>query len=110
MIQDHLDEYRNLRQRLEEQILAIATSVDGRRFELQAPLQGLDLPPGGYAMLEDANGSRLGQVLSMRLQQRDAAELGWEGSGGRPDGPQQAHHSLRARSGRDPRRRRHAVP
>ena len=84
MIQDHLDEYRELRQRLEEQILAIATSVDGRRFELQAPLQGLDLPPGGYAMLEDANGRRLGQVLSMRLEQRDAAELGWEGTAGGP--------------------------
>ena len=93
MIEDHLDEYRALRQRLEEQILAIATSVDGRRFELQAPLQGLDLPPGGYAMLEDANGSRLGQVLSMRLEQRDAAELGWEGTGGRPHGPQQAQRS-----------------
>jgi DNA helicase HerA-like ATPase len=84
MIEDHLDEYRALRQRLEDQILAIATSVDGRRFELQAPLQRLDLPPGGYAMLEDANGSRLGQVLSMRLEQRDAAELGWEGTAGGP--------------------------
>jgi uncharacterized protein len=84
VIDDHLDEYRELRRRLEEEILAIATSVDGRRFELQAPLKGLDLPPGGYAMLEDANGSRLGQVLSVRLEQRDAAELGWEGKGGGP--------------------------
>jgi DNA helicase HerA-like ATPase len=84
MIGDHLDEYRALRSSLEERILAIATSVDGRRFELQAPLQGLALPPGGYAMLEDANGRRLGQVLSMRLQQTDAAEVGWEGAG---DGP-----------------------
>ena len=37
MIEDHLDEYRALRSSLEERILAIATSVDGRRFTLQAP-------------------------------------------------------------------------
>jgi hypothetical protein len=59
VIQSHLDEYRALREQLEEQILAIATSVDGRRFELQAPLTGLELPPGGYAVLEEAAGSRL---------------------------------------------------
>ena len=64
MIGGHLEEYRALRQQLEEEILAIASSVDGRRFELQAPLRGLELPPGGYAMLEDEHGSRLGQVLS----------------------------------------------
>jgi hypothetical protein len=84
VIQSHLDEYRALREQLEEQILAIATSVDGRRFELQAPLRGLELPPGGYAVLEDEAGSRLGQVLSLRLEQRDAAELGWEADGAGP--------------------------
>ena len=78
MIEGRLEEYRSLRSRLEEQILAIASSLDGRRFELQVPLKGLDLPPGGYAMLEDDGGQRLGQVLSMRLEHVDAAELGWE--------------------------------
>ena len=84
MIEDHLDEYRELRTRLEERILAIATSVDGRRFALQAPLQGLELPPGGYAILEHGGTKRLGQVLSLRLEQVDAAEVGWEGTGGGP--------------------------
>jgi hypothetical protein len=84
MIGGHLEEYRALRQQLEQEILAIASSVDGRRFELQAPLRGLALPPGGYAMLEDEHGSRLGQVLSVRLEQRDAAELEWAASGGGP--------------------------
>ena len=84
MIEGRLEEYRSLRSRLEEQILAIASSLDGRRFELQVPLKGLDLPPGGYAMLEDDGGQRLGQVLSMRLEHVDAAELGWEAG---DDGP-----------------------
>jgi DNA helicase HerA-like ATPase len=81
MIQDHLEEYRTMRAGLEERILAIATSVDGRRFEFQAPLKGLVLPPGGYVML----GDRLGQVLSVRLEQVDAAEVGWAGTGGGPE-------------------------
>ena len=84
MIESHLDEYRALRSSLEERILAIATSVDGRRFELQAPLQGLDLPPGGYVILESDGASRLGQVLSLRLEQVDAAEVGWEGGDDAP--------------------------
>jgi uncharacterized protein len=83
MIGSHLQEYRELRTQLEREILAIASSLDGRRFELQAPL-GLELPPGGYAMIESDGVARLGQVLSVRLQQVDAAELGWEGTG---DGP-----------------------
>jgi DNA helicase HerA-like ATPase len=84
MIEDHLDEYRALRSSLEERILAIATSVDGRRFSLQAPLKGLELPPGGYAMLESGDTRRLGQVLSLRLEETDAAEVGWEGTEGGP--------------------------
>jgi uncharacterized protein len=80
MIGGHLEEYRALRQQLEEQILAIATSLDGRRFDFQAPV-ALQLPPGGYVMLDDA---RLGQVRAIHLESTDAAEVGWEGSG---DGP-----------------------
>ena len=110
MIGGHLEEYRALRQQLEEEILAIASSVDGRRFELQAPLRGLELPPGGYAMLEDEHGSRLGQVLSVRLEQRDAAELEWEGERRRPRGQEPARDPRRPRRGRDPERRRRAVP
>jgi Helicase HerA, central domain len=81
---DHLEQYRELRSRLEANILPLATSVDGRSFDFQAPLHGLVLPPGGYAILEHGTGERLAQVLSVRLDHTDAAEVGWEGSG---DGP-----------------------
>jgi len=77
-LQRHLAEYRALRGELEDHLLAIASSVDGRRFEFQAPLRGFALPPGGYAML----GDRLGQVLSTRLDHVDAAQVGWEGDHG----------------------------
>ena len=59
---DHLEEYRELRSRLEANILPLATSVDGRSFDFQAPLHGLMLPPGGYAILEHGTGERLAQV------------------------------------------------
>jgi DNA helicase HerA-like ATPase len=81
---EHLAEYRALRAELEASVLPLATSVDGRTFEFQASLHELGLPPGGYAMLEHATGDRLAQVLSVGLQRVDAAEIGWEGTGGGP--------------------------
>jgi hypothetical protein len=80
----HLEDYRALRAQLEGSVLALATSVDGRSFEFQAPLHGLMLPPGGYAMLEHGTGERLAQVLSVRLDRIDAGEVGWEASGDAP--------------------------
>jgi DNA helicase HerA-like ATPase len=79
-LQQHLEEYRELRTELERSILPIASSVDGRRFEFQAPLHGFAVAPGGYVML----GDRLGQVLSTRLEHTDAAEVGWESADGGP--------------------------
>jgi hypothetical protein len=76
---EHLQEYRALRASLEANILPIATSVDGRGFEFQAPM-ALDIPSGGYVML----GDRLGQVLSLRMDRIDAAEVDWEAAGGGP--------------------------
>jgi DNA helicase HerA-like ATPase len=76
----YLGEYRELRAELERNILPIATSVDGRRFEFQAPLHGFEIPPGGYVMLD----GRLAQVLSTRLERADAAEVGWDGEDGGP--------------------------
>jgi DNA helicase HerA-like ATPase len=81
----HLEDYRALRARLEESVLALATSVDGRTFEFQAPLHGLMLPPGGYAMLAHGTGERLAQVLSVQLDRIDAGEVGWEGGGDAPE-------------------------
>src|SRR4051812_9723020 len=70
----HLADYRSLRQELESSILPIATSVDGRRFTFQAPLEPLELRVGGYVMLGD---DRLGQLTSLDLTTVDAGELGW---------------------------------
>src|SRR3954452_11146593 len=72
----HLADYRSLRQELESSILAIATSVDGRRFTFQAPLDGLELRVGGYVMLGD---DRLGQVVRLAGAPADAGEIGWSG-------------------------------
>jgi DNA helicase HerA-like ATPase len=70
----HLADYRSLRRELESSILPIATSVDGRRFTFQAPLEPLDLRVGGYVLLGD---DRLGQIVSLDLTTFDAGELGW---------------------------------
>ncbi len=51
-LDDQAAEFRALRRQLEESILPLATSVDGRRFELQASLHGLELQIGGYVVLE----------------------------------------------------------
>ncbi len=72
----HLADYRSLRRELESNILAIATSVDGRRFEFQAPLEPLELRVGGYVTLGD---ERLGQITSLGVVSTDAGEIGWNG-------------------------------
>jgi uncharacterized protein len=75
----HLSEYRTLRREIEASVLALATSLDGRRFTLQAPLDPLALRVGGYVVLEAADGPRLGQVESLELTRMDAGQLGWQG-------------------------------
>jgi hypothetical protein len=61
---DGLDTCRRLRRGLEESVLPLATSLDGRRFVLQASLHHLEFQPGGYVVIEDEDGDgRLGRVL-----------------------------------------------
>jgi uncharacterized protein len=72
----HVGEFRDVRRRLEDAILPLATSVDGRRFSFQAPLSGLELQPGGYAAIEDDGATRLGQVLEVEVAHVDGPELG----------------------------------
>jgi DNA helicase HerA-like ATPase len=75
---DHLaevEEFRGLREALEASILPLATSVDGRRFEYQASLHGLELVAGGYVALDAGGESRLGQVLSLEMEQRETSAL-----------------------------------
>ncbi|HWN21710.1 MAG TPA: ATP-binding protein [Gaiellaceae bacterium] len=68
-------EFRALRRQLEESILPLATSVDGRHFELQASLHGLELQIGGYVVLESDEGRRLGQVVALELARVDGSEV-----------------------------------
>jgi uncharacterized protein len=74
----HVGQFRDVRRRLEDAILPLATSVDGRRFSFQAPLRGLELQPGGYAAIEDDGVRRLGQVLDVEIAHVDGPELGRE--------------------------------
>ena len=68
-------EFRALRRKLEESILPLATSIDGRRFELQASLHDLKLQVGGYVVLESDEGRRLGQVVALELARVEGSEV-----------------------------------
>jgi uncharacterized protein len=61
--------FREARHELEASVLSLATSVDGRRFSFQASLHGLRLQPGGYVVLEEGGITRLGQVITLGLDQ-----------------------------------------
>jgi hypothetical protein len=68
-----LEEYRGTRETLEAAVLPLATSVDGRRFDYQVSLHGLELEAGGYVAIEGRGSTRLGQLLSLELRQQDTA-------------------------------------
>ena len=74
-----LAEFRALRHEIEANVLALATSVDGRRFTFQAPLEPLELRAGGYVELTTPSGRWLGQLLSLEITRIDAGEIGWAG-------------------------------
>ena len=66
-MRESLERYRAVRRQLEEEILPLATSVDGRRFSYQASLHGLELQPGSYVVLEEGSERRLGQVVTLEV-------------------------------------------
>ncbi len=70
-----LDSFRETRRNLEASVLPLATSVDGRRFSFQASLHGLELQVGGYVVLAGDGSPRLGQVLTLELDQQPVTEL-----------------------------------
>jgi hypothetical protein len=77
-VSDHLallEEYRSQREALEASVLPAATSIDGRRFEYQASLHGLELEVGGYVAIETGDEIRLGQLLSLQMEQHEASAL-----------------------------------
>src|SRR4051812_28218807 len=69
------ERFRALRRELEDGVLPLATSIDGRRFTFQAALRGLALRPGGYVTLDRPDGAALGQVLDVQVTDQDAGEL-----------------------------------
>jgi len=60
--------YRDVRDFIERSTLPLATSVDGRAFELQASLHGLSFRRGAYVVLEHEGGRRLGQLTDLERQ------------------------------------------
>jgi len=68
-------QYRDIRRQLEGAVQPLATSVDGRRFEFQAPLHALALTVGGYVMLRAESGPRLGQVHTLELGHLESPEF-----------------------------------
>jgi DNA helicase HerA-like ATPase len=76
-VEAQLAQYRAVRRQLEEAILPLAGSVDGRRFSLQSSLHGLAFEVGGYVVLESEDGGRrFGQVLSLGAVRVDGPEAG----------------------------------
>jgi hypothetical protein len=70
------NESRDLQRRLEETILPLATSTDGRHFTFHASLHGLRLALGDYVRLTTADGGqRLGQILSLSEGRTDGPEV-----------------------------------
>lgn len=73
---ERLSDYRALREQLERAVLPFASSLDGRRFSVQASLHDLQLHPGGYVALDEAaGGTRLGLLESLELVREEAATL-----------------------------------
>ena len=71
-IGQRLETYRALRAQIEQSILPLATSVDGRRFSFQSAIEGLELRLGGYVALDDA----LGQVQALEAVEAEVGQVG----------------------------------
>ena len=80
-----VESFRDARRELEASVLPLATSVDGRRFSFQASLHGLPLQIGGYVVLEGAGPLRLGQVLTLGLDQLSSELMLPAHPGGTPE-------------------------
>ena len=68
------------REELERALLPLATSVDGRRFTLQASLHRLALQAGGYVVLEGDGQRFFGQVLTLRSDSMSVSDFGFGGA------------------------------
>jgi hypothetical protein len=75
-----LAQYRELRDLIERNILALATSVDGLRFEFQVSLYDLAVRRGGYVVLESGGVARLGQLTDLAPETESADLAGLDGT------------------------------
>lgn len=73
-VEAEVDVGRELRQRLESSVPALATSLDGRRFQFQAPID-IELQVGGYVQLARGDRTVLGQIIELRLDRQDSTEV-----------------------------------
>src|SRR3954447_22125933 len=60
--------YRSLRRELEDSVLPLAGSLDGRRFTFQASIHQHQVRLGGYVSIQAGDETRLGQVTSLRTE------------------------------------------
>ena len=74
-LDDRIEAFRENRRRLEESVLPLATSLDGRQFSFQASLHELDLQAGGYVLMESKGSARLGQIVALRLGMQEVRDV-----------------------------------
>ena len=77
------EKYRSLREELERSIRPLATSLDGRRFTLQASPYDLAFQAGGYVALA-GDPPALGQVTRLELATEEGADLAFAAADGVP--------------------------
>src|SRR5206468_1202915 len=77
-----LETYRSLRRELEDAVLPLAGSLDGRRFTFQASIHAQQVQLGGYVLIQADDGARLGQVTSLHteIQPGPVVELAMDSS------------------------------
>jgi uncharacterized protein len=63
-----LETYRSLRREIEDSVLPLAGSLDGRRFTFQASIHGHQVQLGGYVRIHAGDRVRLGQVTSLHTE------------------------------------------
>jgi hypothetical protein len=73
---EQMSRYRGVRERLERDVLPLATSVDGRAFQFQASLHDLALRRAAYVVLEHEHGHRFGQVTDL-AREPVSADVEW---------------------------------
>src|SRR5215204_1489530 len=77
---EQVSHYRDVRERIERAALPLATSIDGRVFEVQASLHGLSFRRGAYVVLEHEGAQRFGQLTDLASQTADVDVPGADGS------------------------------